>query len=48
MYRCDQLLKNIENPGSIINPIDQNSSNKTTAMVFALPPVISATKKYQL
>lgn len=45
MYKCDQLLKNMDNPGNIINPIDQKKSNKTSAIVFALPPVISTTKE---
>lgn len=45
MYKCDQLLKSIDRPGSTINPSDQNSSYNTTETVFALPPVMSTTKQ---
>lgn len=47
-YICDQVVKKIDNAGSITRPIDQNSSNITEVTIFARPFVMSATLEFAL
>ena len=47
MYSCEYVLKNMLNPGNKINPMDQKSSNIIEVIIFAFPPVISATVNFR-
>lgn len=44
MYKLHQFAMNNENTGSIISPIDQNSSNRTATIFLARPFVMSRTE----